>query len=127
MTENLVHSYTKNYIKIPFFLKGVDGSLTQLTSMSVMMRNGWLVDVDYSNGEDQMEEKEEFCDFDQFYGYKEANKVGRVSAIFKGSGKANLRYANCFTTGYVTVSLNGHELDRTLYDRDDLALSVSEI
>ena len=38
--------------------------------------------------------------------------VGSVSTIFKGSGKANLKYENCGKTGHVTVSLNGLELER---------------
>ena len=80
-----------------------------------MLRNGWNVDVDYSNGEgeENKNSQKRDCDSNKFYGYKGGYKVGSVSTIFKGSGKANLRYQNCYKTGYVTVSLNGIEIDRS--------------
>ena len=93
-----------------YIVIAVDEPLSKLTSKSVMMKNGWMIDVDYSNGEDWQERN--YCESGQFYGYKEGNPVGSVSAIFKGSGKANLRYANCYKDGYVIVSLNGIEIDR---------------
>ena len=77
-----------------------------------MKRNGWDVDVDYSNGEDQIDEFDSTCDTDQFYGYKDGNRVGSISPFFKGSGKANLRFGNCHDTGYVAVLLNGAEIER---------------
>ena len=40
--------------------KGVDGNLTKLSSKSVMMRNGWIFDVDYTNGEDYNEKNENY-------------------------------------------------------------------
>ena len=92
--------------------KGVDGNLTKLSSKSVMMRNGWIIDVEFSNGEDKDENNEISCQSKQFYGYKEGIAVGSVSTIFKGSGKANFKYENCGKRGYVTVSLNGIELER---------------
>ena len=88
-----------------------------------MMRNGWMFDLDYTNGEDGNEKNEKSCKLDKFYGYKGGNKVGSVSTIFKGSGKANLRYQNCYKTGYVTVSLNGVEIDRTSNIDSTLVLS----
>ena len=82
-----------------------------------MMRNGWNVDVDYSNGEDKENEnaQKQHCSSNSFYGYKVNERVGRVSTILKGSGKINLRYGNCYedVTGRVTVSLNGMEIDKT--------------
>lgn len=82
-----------------------------------MVRNGWNVDVDYSNGEDPHEGKGSSCKSGQFYGYNLKYGIGRVSAIFKGSGKANLRYSDCFNAGWVTVSLNGLEIDSTEIDQ----------
>ena len=82
-----------------------------------MVRNGWIVNVDYSNGEDPHEGKEGSCKSGQFYGYNLKYGIGRVSAIFKGSGKANLRYSDCFNAGWVTVSLNGLEIDSTEIDQ----------
>ena len=101
--------------KYSFFnLKGIDEPLTKLTSKSAMMRNGWNVDVDYSIGEDPHEGKEHSCKSGQFYGYKKRYGMGSVSAIFKGSGKANLKFTNCLRAdGWVTVSLNGVEIDRS--------------
>ena len=81
-----------------------------------MMRSGWMIDTDYSNKQDweQMNVQKEMCEqTDTFYGYKEGMRVGSVSAFFKGSGKGILKYGNCNSTGYVTMSLNGLEIDWT--------------
>ena len=88
-----------NMIIKRFFIKGVDGNLTKLSSKSVMMRNGWIIDVEFSNGEDKDENNEISCQSKQFYGYKEGIAVGSVSTIFKGSGKANFKYENCGKRG----------------------------
>ena len=79
-----------------------------------MIRSGWMVDTDYSNKEDreQMNVPKKSCgQKGTFYGYKEGMRVGSVSAFFKGSGKGVLKYGNCNSTGYVTVSMNGLEID----------------
>ena len=88
-----------------------------------MMRNGWNVDVDYSNGEDKNKANEMNCigiahvqlGTGTFYGYKEGDRVGSVGAIFQGEGKCILRYGNCYsnTVGYVSVYLNGVEIAKT--------------
>ena len=102
-----------NFKKLFFNFKGINEPLTKLNSKSVMMRNGWNVDVDYSIGEDPLAGKEHSCKSGQFYGYKKRYGMGSVSAIFKGSGKANLKFTDCFRTGgWVTVSLNGVEIGR---------------
>ena len=84
-----------------------------------MMRNGWNVDVDYSNGEDRKDENvvKQHCTPDTFYGYKVGDQVGRVSTIFKGSGKIHLKYGDCYDNknSYVMASLNGVEIDRTKF------------
>ena len=77
------------------------------------MSNGWNADVDYSNGEDWRKAHERSCSSDTFYGYRGGGSVGSVSAIFKGSGKGNLSYGNCYETGNVIVSLNGVEIHRS--------------
>ena len=83
-----------------------------------MIRNGWIIDVDYSNGEDTVEvEKtvETNClqsAYGQFYGYKKGESVGSIAATFKGSGKGILKYNNCNNTGQVLVYLNGLVIDK---------------
>ena len=86
-----------------------------------MMRNGWNVDVDFSNGDDPKylkDFKDEECkDSDTFYGYKEGNRVGSVSAIFKGSGKGTLKYGDCsdsYRETFSTVWLNDVQIDETV-------------
>ena len=80
-----------------------------------MIRNGWNVDVDFSNGEDREDEnvKTQLCTTKKFYGYKGGEQVGRIYTTLKGSGKIILWYGNCYVTGRVTVSLNGVEIDGT--------------
>ena len=87
--------------------------LSELSSKSVMVKNGWNVDVDYSNGNDWNDVHEKNCSVDTFYGYRGGDIVGSVSAILQGSGKGVLSYGNCYNSGYVMVSLNGVELDRS--------------
>ena len=82
-----------------------------------MMRSGWNVDVDYSNGEDKDNEnlQKQHCTSNTFYGYKVGYQVGRVSTILKGSGKIILTYGTCYddASGHVSVSLNGIKIDET--------------
>ena len=89
-----------------------------------------MMDVEYSNGQDTYGKYDEMCESDTFYGYKGGFAVGSVSAIFKGSGKANLKYKNCFKSGYVSVSLNGKEIDRNpnklIYIDDVLSFRYEE-
>ena len=80
-----------------------------------MIRNGWNVDVDFSNGEDREDEivQKQLCTTNKFYGYKGGEQVERIYTKLKGSGKIILRYGNCYATGNVTVSLNGIQIDGT--------------
>ena len=94
-------------------LGGIDEHFAKLTSKSVMVKNGWNADVEYSNGNDWNNAHERDCATDTFYGYRGGDLVGSVSAIFKGSGKGVLSYGNCYKTGYVLVSLNGVEVGRS--------------
>ena len=80
-----------------------------------MIRNGWNVDVDFSNGEDREDRnvQKQLCTTNKFYGYKGGEQVGRIYTTLKGYGKIILWYGNCYATGRVTVSLNGIEIDGT--------------
>ena len=99
--------------------EGVDEHFAKLTSESVMVKNGWNADLDYSNGNDWNKAHERDCSTDTFYGYRGGNLVGSVSANFKGSGRGALSYGNCYKTGYVMVSLNGVEIGRSTSNSQD--------
>ena len=79
----------------------VDVGLTNVANKQIMQANGWMID----------------CNSDVFtYGsvatcrgtfwcFKEGLPVGSVSAFFKGSGRAALRFGNCGTGGVTNVRL----------------------
>ena len=108
--------YEHNNSKVTDFSiiqQGIDGHFTVLISKAQMEDYGWNVEVDYHNVGDKNKENQRNCGVDTFYGYKGGNRVGSVSAAFKGSGKGLLQYGNCYKTGFVVVSLNDIEIDRT--------------
>jgi hypothetical protein len=96
---------------------GTDEDLGKLTSKSVMLENGWEIDVSSSN--EKGNKYEEDCSLETFYGYKNS-AVGNVSALLKGRGIVTLSYGNCYKTGYVLVSLNGIEIGRATSKSQDL-------
>ena len=100
-------------MKFDILTEGTDAKFARLTSKSVMEKNGWKANVDYSNGEDWNKAHERECSTDTFYGYRGGDLVGSVSATFKGSGKGVLSYGNCYKTGFVVVSLNNVEIGRS--------------
>lgn len=76
-----------------------------------MLRNGWKVDVGYSSTNDiKSSEYSNICGTQTFYGYHEDDKVGSVSAKFKGNGNATLIFGNCHKEGFVEVLLNNQQL-----------------
>ena len=77
-----------------------------------MMKNGWKVDVMYSNTDDWSSEYPVNCGNQTFYGYHGDHRVGSVSATFKGSGNATLIFGNCYKTGFVEVLLNNKRLEQ---------------
>ena len=85
-----------------------------------MEKNGWILNVDYSNGQDWDKTHAQNCSNDTFYGYKEGSFVGNASITFEGSGKGILSYGNCYNTGYVVVFINGIELGRSYSNSRDL-------
>ena len=100
---------------------GTDEDLGKLTSKSVMLENGWEIDVDSFNekGNDGIKYVED-CSFETFYGYQSGSAVGSVSALLKRRGIGTLSYGNCLKTGYVLVSLNGIEIGRATSKSQDL-------
>ena len=75
-----------------------------------MIKNGWNVDIGYSNTNDWSSEYPINCGAQTFYGYHGDQKVGSVSTVFKGSGNATLIFGNCYKEGYVEVLLNEKQL-----------------
>ena len=73
-----------------------------------MINNGWEIDV----SEDTANIDLDSCDNSTFYGYKNGELVGQVSTTFEGSGRAVLTFGNCWSTGYLSVSINETEIGR---------------
>ena len=91
-----------------------DKYLADFSSRMIMMKNGWNVDVETSIENDKYPPNLETCGFDSFYGYGPYDKLGIVSATFKGFGSGSLKYGNCGSSqnGFVSVFLNGVEMGR---------------
>ena len=89
-----------------------DSNLTNLTTKSEMVSNGWKINVEYSSSADQFDDYTHICGNETFYGYNTDNTVGEVSTTFKGYGKATLSFGNCHKKGHVVVTLNNRELAR---------------
>ena len=85
-----------------------DSLLGELTSKNVMINNGWTVDVTDDNTNTDFDS----CDKNTFFGYKDGDQVGQVSTIFRGTGRATLVFGNCWSTGYLSVYINGTEIGR---------------
>ena len=114
----------------------MDLSLGDISSEESMMKNGWKVDVRFSNTDDWNSEYPVNCGKQTFYGYHGDHRVGSVSATFKGQGNATLIFGNCYKTGFVEVLLNqerlgqaNHEKYKTIaftYQRGDV-LTIREV
>jgi len=84
-----------------------DKSLTILTSKKVMEGNGWTFDIlydehgiDISKLDPRKLKRQIRCNLDTWYGYidKEYNgyyETAKITATFKGKGKATLTFGNC--------------------------------
>ena len=79
--------------------------LGKLTPKNIMVNNGWAADDDTNINFDS-------CDRNIYFGYKAAESVGQLSTIFKGTGKANLVFDNCWSSGYLSVLINEDEIVR---------------
>ena len=79
-----------------------------------MIKNGWNVEVESSIENDKYPPNKEICGTDTFYGYGSYDKLGSVSATFKGFGSGSLTYSNCKPSpnGFISVFLNGVEMGR---------------
>ena len=45
-----------------------------------------------------------------WYGFSKGHRVGRVSTILNGNGRARLDFGNCGVTGRVVVNLDGRNI-----------------
>ena len=72
-----------------------------------MEASGWLVD----GAPDQDNMFAAGCGgYETFWGYLYGYAIGKVSAIFKGSGNAVIDFGSCFSNGVTKVYLNGNEI-----------------
>ena len=108
----MIHRYSCSIIlfTIPSYTECIDIALGDISSDSTMMKNGWNVDIEYSNTKDWSQDYLVNCGTQTFYGYHGDQKVGSVSATFKGSGNATLIFGNCYKEGFVEVLLNEEQL-----------------
>lgn len=84
-----------------------DKKLEDVTNRHVMQRNGWEINVQYTNTNDPHHFQS--CYGNTFYGYEHGDRS--ISATFAGSGKAILNYGNCYNPGgVVTVYLNNAKI-----------------
>ena len=104
------YSFVINLISIRLYIECIDIALGDVSSDSTMMKNGWNVDIEHSNTKDWSQDYLVNCGTHSFYGYHGAQKVGSVSATFKGSGNATLIFGNCYKEGFVEVLLNEEQL-----------------
>ena len=72
-----------------------------------MIRNGWKIDATFS-----MDTKYLSCGDKTWYGYSYGQSVGSLQATFRGRGRAELCYGNCYRQGQVVVYLNDEEISR---------------
>ena len=70
------------------------------------MQNSWTVNV----GSSDDKAFSSLCGSTTFFGWTSGAPVGKVGAIFKGTGTATLNFGNCFTQGTTKVTLNNVQL-----------------
>ena len=86
-----------------------DSGLQNLKNRAVMTSAGWVLDVD-----DDMTNYAYYCGASTFWGYKFGWPIGRVSAVFKGVGRAVLDFGECYYKGVTKVYLNDMQLGTAL-------------
>ena len=99
----------------------LDAGLENVQGRATMEANGWVVDVDHwnhgvingFNGWEIAWNHQDYvnnCGNESFWGYKHKYSIGRVSAVFQGSGAGELIYGNCWPYGVTKVYLNDDEI-----------------
>ena len=86
----------------------MDCGLQNVKNRETMRAGGW--NVDGAPDQALIWGKALCLEPDTFWGYLHARPVGRVSATFKGSGRATLDFGNCFKVGRTQVFLNGKRI-----------------
>ena len=75
-----------------------------------MVLNGWKFDLTHdgqSSWDLDYKSKRLFCGTsNNWYGWSTLKKVGKLSAVLKGSGKLTLNFGNCWHLGIVAVYLD---------------------
>ena len=84
-----------------------DKRLGDLSSQSVMIKNGWIINVLSANDPKYKNQ----CGMNKtWFGYTYGYPVGSVKTTFLGNGKAVLNYGNCYYKGQVKVLLNKKQI-----------------
>ena len=86
----------------------IDSGLQIVSNKAVMRSNGWIIDT--SNNIPSWQKvfnDRSYCgNANTFYGFKAGWEIGRLSATFKGRGRARLDFGNCAKRGCTKVFLN---------------------
>ena len=83
-----------------------DIGLSNVRSTSELLENGWIVHVSHSD----MLLYGDRCGNNGWFGFYSGGSMGRIAALFKGSGTARLIYGNCWIDNEVAVYLNHNKI-----------------
>ena len=83
-----------------------DMDLTNMSSRSVMEKNGWKFYVSPWGQKDFID----ICGNDTWYGFYRGSGKGIVSTRFEGSGIGTLNFGNCWNHNEVAVYLNNYKI-----------------
>ena len=95
---------SKFYLSLShIFLAGCpDRELENVRNKAEIMAAGWNLDLDSRYRHRYIKH----CGTDTFWGYEYGSAVGTMSYVFKGHGRATLKFGNCYTYGVTKVYLN---------------------
>ena len=83
-----------------------DSALSDVSSQQSMEENGWS----FSITDSEPEKHSSKCGKGTWYGMSSGSAIGKVNAVFIGTGSATLVYGNCWTGNTVKVWLNNKKL-----------------
>ena len=95
---------SKFYLSLShIFLAGCpDRELENVRNKAEIMAAGWNLDLDSRYRHRYIKH----CGTDTFWGYEYGSAVGTMSYVFKGHGRATLKFGNCYNYGVTKVYLN---------------------
>ena len=67
-----------------------------------MESNGWAVEATYHNTINNVAS----CDSSTFFGFMPNGGMAKAITKFRGTGGAKLTFGNCYSSGFVSVSIN---------------------